>query len=255
MILEYHRPDTVEQALELLARSEPTTLPMGGGSVLNAPTDEDFAVVDLQNLGLDTLNKKGNKLTMGAALTLKKLLDAPDLPEALTQAIRHEATHNLRQVATVAGTLVVSNGRSAFSTVMLALDAKLTFEPGGEEIGLGELLPLRAERLPGSLITQIVIPMNVKLSYEYVARSPADLPVVCAAVAQWSAGRTRVVLGGYGTAPTLVIDGPKADGWQEAVQNAYGQAEDEWASARYRSEVSVILTSRCLENIAILKKV
>ena len=253
MIVEYHRPDTLEQALVLLARPKLTTLPMGGGSVLNAPSDDEIAVVDLQNLGLNTLNLKGNKLNMGAALTLRALLDTPDLPDALSKAIRHEATHNLRQVATIAGTLVVSDGRSAFTSCMLALDAQLILEPGTEELGLGDLLPLRAEKLPGRLITQIVIPMNVKLSYEYVARSPADLPIVCAAVTQWPSGRTRVVLGGFGSAPTLALDGLQADGWQDAVQNAYGQAGDEWASAEYRVEICAVLTTRCLENIATTK--
>ncbi|MBW8009878.1 MAG: hypothetical protein FVQ83_01370 [Chloroflexi bacterium] len=253
MILEYHRPDTLEQALALLARSNPTTLPMGGGSVLNAPSDEEVAVVDLQNLGLNVLKLKGNKLNLGAALTLQGLLDNPDIPDALSKAIRHEATHNLRQVATIAGTLVVSDGRSAFTSCMLALDAQLILEPGAEELGLGDLLHMRTEKLPGRLLTQIVIPMNVKLSYDYVARSSADLPIVCAAVTQWPSGRTRVVLGGYGSAPTLALDGPQADGWQEAVQNAYGQAGDDWASAEYRSEISAVLSARCLENIAIIK--
>jgi probable selenate reductase FAD-binding subunit len=247
MILEYHRPDKVEEALELLKRAEPTTLPLGGGSVLSAPSDDPIAVVDLQGLGLDKINRKGSTLELGATVTLQGLLDEAELSPALYKAMRHEAAYNLRQVATVAGALVSADGRSPFATAMLALDAQLTLLPGEEQVGLGDLLPLRAERLKGRLITQISVPTQVKLAYEYVARSPADLPVVCAAVAQWKSGRTRVALGGYGGAPVVAMDGKGDDGAAMAAKDAYQQAGDEWASAEYRMGAAETLTKRCLE--------
>ncbi|MDH5507213.1 MAG: FAD binding domain-containing protein [Anaerolineae bacterium] len=246
MILEYHRPDTLPQALELLSRPEPRTLPLGGGTVLNAPSDEDFAVVDLQKLGLDTLASKGNTLNIGAALTLQALLNSQDLPDALGRVIRHEAGYNLRQTATVAGTLVAADGRSPFAAAMLALDAQLTLLPEDEITGLGELLPLRAERLPGRLITQVSVPLQTTLAYEYVARSPADLPIVCVAAARWPSGRRRVVLGGYGTAPLVVLDGKGDEDVLPAVESAYMNAADEWASAEYRADAAVTLAGRAL---------
>ena len=51
MILEYHRPQTLEAALALLSRQSPLTVPMGGGSALNRPDPTPVAVVDLQALG------------------------------------------------------------------------------------------------------------------------------------------------------------------------------------------------------------
>ena len=62
---------------------------------------------------------------------------------------------------------------------MLALDAGLRLQPGDEQVGLGDLLPLRDERLAHRLITGVSIPLNARLAYDYVARSPADLPIVC----------------------------------------------------------------------------
>jgi CO/xanthine dehydrogenase FAD-binding subunit len=193
-------------------------------------------------------------------LTLQTLLDfflssvADDyvLQEALIKAIRHEATYNLRQVATVAGTLVSANGRSPFTTAMLALDASIRIvsaskKAEAEEISLGDLLPFRTEMLRGRLITKVTIPSNTHLAYEYVARSPADLPIVCAAVSQWSSGRTRVALGGFGSEPVLAFDGPESGGVEAAAISAYSQAGDEWASANYRKEIAGILALRCLE--------
>jgi len=124
MITEYHRPRTLEEALKLLAR--PATLPLGGGTVLTQSSDRSFAVVDLQALGLDKIRKVGNKLEIGASATLSALLESQHILPALAAALRLETPLNLRNMGTVAGTLVTCEGRSPFATVMLALDAKMT---------------------------------------------------------------------------------------------------------------------------------
>ncbi|MDH5606867.1 MAG: FAD binding domain-containing protein [Anaerolineae bacterium] len=248
MIIEYHRPETIEEALALLSRPAPLTLPLGGGTVLNAPSDDDFAVVDLQKLGLDKITKKGSALHIGAAATLQALLEYKDIPEALGKAIRHEAGYNIRQSGTAAGSLVAADGRSPFAAVMLALDCKLSWMPEDSE-NLGEFLPMRGKRVPGRLITAVSIPTNVDLAYEYVARSPADLPIVCAAAARWSSGRARLVLGGYGDAPLMAVDGNDANDILPAVENAYSTAADQWASAEYRADTAKVLAQRCLDQI------
>jgi putative selenate reductase FAD-binding subunit len=244
MITEYFRPETIEHVIELLAR--PNVRPLGGGTWLNQPHTEAFAVVDLQALGLNKIHKTGNNLEIGATTTLQQLLENDQTPTALKQAIRLESALNIRNMATVAGTLVACDGRSTFATAMLALDAKLTMV--GEQaavVGLGEFLPLR----PRGLITQISIPLNAQLAYEQVARTPADLPIVCAALAQWASGRTRLALGGYGKNPLLALDGTEPGGIESAAQNAFHEAADEWASAEYRIDVAATLAKRCREQV------
>ena len=249
MIVEYHRPETLEHAIELLARTEVDTVPLGGGTVLNQPASNPVAVVDLQALGLNTIENKGNKLELGATVTLQQLLNEPNISSALQQAIRHEATYNIRQVATVAGALVAATGRSPFATAMLALGAELTFLPDENNPDLGSFLPLRFAGDRGKLIIKISVPNNVALAYDYVARAPADLPIVCAAVTQWPSRRTRVALGGFGIAPLLAMDGPEPEGAEAAARDAYHEAGDQWASAEYRSDVASILVKRCLESL------
>ena len=63
-IIEYHRPQTLEDALELLQRIEPVTVPLAGGTNLNSPASASgqssasaLAVVDLQSLGLNTVER------------------------------------------------------------------------------------------------------------------------------------------------------------------------------------------------------
>ncbi len=248
MIQSYFRPATLEEALQLLA--QPGTYPLGGGTILNQQKDADFSVVDLQALGLDKIHKVGEKLEIGATVTLQSLLDYTHTPEALKTALRLEAPLNLRNMGSVAGALVSCDGRSPFAAAMMALDAKCTVvSHQSSVISLGDLLPLREEQLRGKLITKIEIPLNVKLAYEQVARTPADRPIVCAALAQWASGRTRLVIGGWGGSPSLAMDGRDATGLEPAARNAAHDAADEWASAEYRREVAVVLAKRCLEQI------
>ena len=255
MITAYHRPKTLDEALTLL--TQPDTLPLGGGTLLSHPTTASVQVVDLQALGLNSLTKNGNALELGATLTLQALLESEHCPAALKTALKLEAPLNIRNSATVAGTLIACNGRSTFASVLLAMDAKVEIREleirdsknrslvQSQVSNLGDFLPLR----PRGLITSITIPLNIKLAFEYVARTPADKPIVCAALAQWNSGRTRLVLGGYGKSPMLAMDGTEADGAESAARNTYHEATDEWASAEYRVDVASTLAKRCLEAI------
>ena len=246
MITEYHRPKKIAEALELLARKEPLTRPLGGGTVLSAPHSEEYAVVDLQHLGLAKLSTKGKNLSMGAALPLQVLLESPAIPTALAAAIQHEANYSQRQVSTVAGSLVSADGRSPFAIAMLALDAQLSIEPKKEKLGYGELLPLRSEILAGKLITKITLAGQPQLVYEYVARSPADRPIVALALARWPSGRTRLAVGGFGEMPHLAVDGQDDSGLIDALQNVLDGATDNWATSDYRKEAGAAILRRAL---------
>ncbi len=246
MIIQYHRPSTLEEAFKLL--SQPDTYPLGGGTILSKVKDKSFAVVDLQGLGFNQIRKVGNKLEIGATVTLNQLLESPHSPPGLAEALRLETPLNLRNMGTVAGTLVTCDGRSPFATGMLALDAKLVIEgPSASTMGLGDFLPIRSIPLAGSLITRVEIPLTANFAFESVARTPLDRPIVCAALAQWPSGRTRLALGGWGSAPLLALDGNEPGGVESAARNAFAEAGDEWASAEYRREIAAVLAKRCLE--------
>lgn len=245
MITTYHRPKTLDEALKLL--TQPNTLPLGGGTLLSHGTPDPISVVDLQLLKLDSITLKGNDLEIGATCTLQSLLESEHCPAALKTALKLEAPINIRNSATVAGTIVSSDGRSTFATALLACDSRLEVRDSKQSqvSGLSEYLLTR----PKGLITSISIPLNTKFAFEFVSKTPADKPIVCAAMSQWNSGRTRLTLGGYGRNPLLAMDGTESNGIEEAARNAYHEATDEWASAEYRMEMAAILSKRCLENI------
>jgi CO/xanthine dehydrogenase FAD-binding subunit len=249
MIIEYFRPQTLSEALHLLG--EPNTRPLGGGTLLNRRSPDPVRAVDLQALNLARISTSGKNLEIGAMTTLESLLSSDLMPKALNTALRLEAPLNLRNMGTIAGTLVGCNGRSAFATAMLALDTTclLASLGGPSEVSLGDLLPLRKDLLTGKLITTLRFSLTSRMSFNSVSRTPSDLPIVSAALVQWESGRTRLALGGWGHAPCLVLDGKDTAGIAEAARNTASEATDEWASAEYRSEIAGILSSRCLEEL------
>jgi CO/xanthine dehydrogenase FAD-binding subunit len=244
MITTYHRPQTLDEALTLL--TQPNTVPLGGGTLLSRATTDSVSVVDLQRLSLDSLRVNGSEFVIGATCPLQSLLEADECPASLKTALKLEAPLNVRNTASVAGTIVACDGRSPFVTMLLAMDAKVTvISRQSAVISVGEYVLTR----PKGLITEITLPLNVKSSFQFVSKTPADKPIVGAALAQWNSGRTRLTLGGYGKTPLLALDGTEADGIQEAAMNAYHEADDEWASADYRMDVAAVLAKRCLENL------
>jgi CO/xanthine dehydrogenase FAD-binding subunit len=250
MITTYHRPNTLDEALTLL--TQPNTVPLGGGTLLSKGTTDSVSVVDLQLLKLDTLRVNGNELQIGATCTLQSLLESEHISDSLKTALKLEAPLNIRNSATVAGTIVASDGRSPFVTMLLACDTKLDHRPLTADnrppsavFGLSDFLLTK----PKSLITSISIPLNIKTAFEYVSKTPADKPIVCASLAQWNSGRTRLTLGGYGKIPLMAMDGSEDGGIETAARIAYHEAGDEWASAEYRAEMAAVLSKRCLESI------
>jgi CO/xanthine dehydrogenase FAD-binding subunit len=252
MIIEYQRPKTINEALTLLAREQPRSYPLGGGTVLNQGMQDEYAVIDLQALGLASITQKGNVLHIGASATLQSLLEYEGLSEDIYKTIKLEATYNLRQMATVAGTLVSASGRSPFTTALLALDAGLEIHllnSKPKNVKLGDWLPVRGGMKAGELITMCKIPTTIRFAYESVARTPADRPIICVAMCQWSSGRTRLTVGGWGGAPILAMDGPEPQGIDIAAKNATSLAEDEWASSAYRQEIAGVLAMRCMKRL------
>jgi len=249
MIVEYLRPSTIEEALGLISRVEPRTYAMGGGTVLNRPSEERFAVVDLQALGLNQMERSGNILRVGATTTLQALAGNVDIQLALREAVQRETSYHLRLAASVAGTIVAADGRSRLAGCLLAMDATLEVESkaaGKEQVRLGEVMAVSDELLRGKLIVAVNIPLHVRLAFECISRTAGDEPIVYAVVVRWPSGRTRLVLGGTGKAPMMAMDGSEASGVETAARSAYSQAGDEWASAEYRQEMAGLLATRCL---------
>lgn len=248
MTNQYYRPNTIEEALTILSTEGVHAIPMGGGTQISHSQQKNLSVVDLQNLGLNQIAFDGNSITFGGSVILNAITGNSELSSSLREATSKEANFNLRQKATLAGTVVSGDGRSALLTTLLAADAILSWLPETIHQGLGEFLLMREQKWPGKIIESLKIPVKAALKFATVARSPADLPVICVAVATWPSGRVRIALGGFGIVPILAMDAPEPGGIEFAVRDALANSTDQWASAEYRQSAAAVLVKRLFAN-------
>ncbi len=104
MITQYFRPETMDEAIQYLSQKDKTIVPLGGGTVLSKKTiQEDFVVVDLQKIGLNSFQVSGHQFILGAACTLQRLVEWQELQKDLRQAISRETNLHMRNMATMEG--------------------------------------------------------------------------------------------------------------------------------------------------------
>lgn len=231
MITGYYRPNTLDEALKLL--EDQKHIPIGGGTSI-AQIKQDVSVVDLQNLGLNTIQEQKSSIQIGSTTTLETIQNYFDQSIPIKLAIKIEASRNQREQVTIAGLICASGGRSPLLTLLLAMNPTMIWQPGNIEIPLGEYLSQRRSWRKGLLITDLNFDKNIKIAFESIGRSPYDVPTLCIAVARWSPDRVRITAGGFGDLPMLVMDGNLNDDMELAVENALLSASDEWGSAEYR---------------------
>ena len=109
MIEAYHRPSTLEQALDLLDSDHAAVL--AGGTSLIAGDGPD-AVVDLQDLGLDSIALDGDRLAVGAMTRLRDFAASDLVPQPLRQLAMREAPNTIRNAATIGGTVASGDPES-----------------------------------------------------------------------------------------------------------------------------------------------
>jgi carbon-monoxide dehydrogenase medium subunit len=244
--LKYLRPKSIDEARRLLASG----VALGGGTTLAPRRRNLTAVVDLQDLGLSDLQASRGTLTVGASCTLQQLVEAEGMvPPELADVCRQEAAWNLRNMATIAGAALASDGRSPLAAALLAIGARVVLAGGGGSVLLDELLD-RRPLSPGTLVTALLWKTAARLRYEQVARTPADRPIVAALIGRPEAKTVRVVLAGFGHRPIRVRKAERAlaagdvAAAARAASTAYEKAGDHLASAAYRSHVAGVLVRR-----------
>lgn len=250
-LTEYHKPTTIDEAVKLLRRRKIITRPIGGGTALVAEASPDTqAVVDLSQLGLSYIEPTDAGLEIGATTTLQTLVDDAQVQAyaagVLVKAILDTASRNTREAATLAGSIVASDGKSPLLATLFALGAQLHVRTTADHrVALEEFSPQR-----GTLIVSVMLPAlpaDAHAAYEKIARTPADLPIVCVAALK-SAEVTRLALGGVGDQMVLIdADAPTIEEAVELAQASIDPPTDYFASSDYRREMIGVLVKRVLE--------
>lgn len=273
---EYHRPGSVQEAVQLLGDNPDAKLLAGGHSLLPAmklrlaaPT----ALVDLGRVpGLRGITANGD-VTIGAMTTYVELLDSAELRERLP--IVHETAHQVgdaqvRSRGTLGGSLAHSDPAADYTAVMLALGASVNVVGSGGERTITaddlfvDLLTTSLE--PDEIITEITIPAGNGrrgMAYEKHPHPASGYAVVGVAVVLEAgeggiAGSARVAVTGATanamrlTAVEAALSGGalSAEALRAAADHAADGLEitgDHYASAEYRAHLLRVLTRRALE--------
>ena len=128
----YHAPDTLEEALELLARGDDTRVLAGGQSLvplMKFRVEKPAVLVDVNRIpGLDTVAEQGGELRIGALTRQQRLVDdelAAAAQPLLRAAGRHAGYRATRHRGTVGGSLAYAAPWAELTAAVVALDARL----------------------------------------------------------------------------------------------------------------------------------
>lgn len=272
-LVEYHRPRDLQEALRLLCRPRPRTVPLAGGSTLLGSDDGDVeAVVDLQDLGLRYVkaDAEAQAVRLGAMATLADVSGCQAL-QSIYDGIIAEAAHRcagsvLRHQATLGGAVAVADPADELLVALLAGDAQVTMHaPDETHLPLSGFLARREEWLAAhALVTEVSVgrpPEGTGAALQRVARTPADAPIVCAAaVLSADGGRciaARLALGGVAERPARLceveamlvgqaLSAAQIEAAAERVSELVQPPGDFRGSAAYRKAMAGVLSGRVL---------
>lgn len=268
---EYHKPASIPAVMELLRRPSMRTCVLAGGAWLNGEGSLGItAVVDISSLGLNQIERLSSPsvLRIGATCSLESLYQQlrsdPSL-DVLSTTAAATASLNIRNQATIGGSIVTADAASPLITALLACDAELLIEADKQRnVTLGAFLSYRERILTDPvLITHVIVPIpspDTHAAYARVARTPKDYPIVCAvaqcAVKNGVAGNIRIAVGGVAAYPIRLADLEFAlekkhitlnlpAALSSAVRNL-SPSSDWLGSADYRREMASTLTRRVI---------
>ena len=268
----YHRPTTLSEAAQLLHQSD--SIALSGGALLLGTLDLPYAhVIDLQSVselrGIDHI-ETGFRISGG--ITLNEIAALPGLHAVFRRALTRCIPLNIRNGTSLHDSLMLPESAmlAEWWAALAALDAQTHWHTAhGERVSysIAELLAHWEEGggTPG-ILTQIDLVMakgyRHALGAAEVARTPADEPIVNAAVyvrldAEATVDQLFGTLCGASSAPIALVTLPidphqpiadvKIEGLLAALPGQLSPQSDWRASADYRREMAVVCVRRALD--------
>ena len=251
-IREYKQAESLEEAWQLNQKKANRVL--GGMIWLKIENINVGTAIDLSGLGLDTIEETEDSFSIGAMVTLRQLEEHPGLAAythgAVREALRHIVGVQLRNLATVGGSIYSRFGFSDVLTLFLAMDCSVELYKGG-------IVPLQeyAERPYDRdiLVRLIVKKTAAEYLYQSVRNSQTDIPVLTCAAARLADGSYRIAIGArplkavrfdlpVRQAPAAELAQAMADEVKQQIVTGANMR----GSAEYRRHLSGVLTKRAV---------
>jgi CO/xanthine dehydrogenase FAD-binding subunit len=272
----YYRPQTLAEAIERAV--QPGSIALAGGALtLGGVLLPHETVVDLQDLDdLKHITTDEAGLHIGGSVTLQAVVESASVPDGLKQSLTRTLPINIRNGASVAESLMTQEPPCEWLAALVALDAVVEHAGnlhGHDDPSLWEqpvaefvnLLHQHGHTYQG-IIVQIRIPRSSArqiVGTAFVSRTPADSPIVNAAVRVTLAedGTIKaavVVLGGVSDTQitSLKLASLSGKSLGEADLNAAAEfaeknvspVSDSFGSAEYRQKMAGVCVRRALED-------
>ena len=250
-IREYKRAESLEEAWQLNQKRPNRVL--GGMIWLKMENINVGTAIDLSGLGLDTIEETDDGFSIGALGTLRQLELHPGLAAytdgAVRESVRHIVGVQLRNLATVGGSIYSRFGFSDVLTMFLALNASVELYKGGV-VPLAEYAQRPYDR---DILVRVLVP-NARFVYQSVRNSQTDFPVLTCAAAKLADGSIRAAIGARPGKAVLYTAAPEAGETAEKFAARFAaevKADIKTESnlrggAEYRRHLAGVLTKRAV---------
>jgi 2-furoyl-CoA dehydrogenase FAD binding subunit len=249
---DYVQPDTVEEAVALLAEYGDDARILAGGQslvpMLNLRLIDPGTLIDISRIAaLDAIRDLGDAIEIGAAVTQNKLMAWPQLAQKLplvAAVIPFVGHFQTRNKGTVCGSIAHADPSSELPLALAVLGGKVVLRSrrGERVVAAGEFQQdmLTTAREADELITAVRFPAdgNPGVAFREVARRHGDFAIVALAAAAEGNGTVRLGVGGMAGRPAVRrIEGTNAaDAIGEWAEQLEGY-EDLHASAALRRDL------------------
>ena len=248
-IREYKKAESLEEAYALNQKKSNRVI--GGMIWLKMETLNVGTAIDLSGLGLDTIEETDTEFRIGAMASLRALELHEGLAAytngAMRESVRHIVGVQLRNLATVGGSLYSRFGFSDVLTMFLVLDARVELYKGGI-VPLSEYAERPKDR---DILVRIIVPKkNAKFNYQSVRISQTDIPVLTCAAARLQDGSYRFAVGAR-PLKAVLYEEPAAPAQQlaETIQQQVVTGSNMRGSAEYRRHLTGVLVRRAAEEL------
>jgi 2-furoyl-CoA dehydrogenase FAD binding subunit len=251
---DYARPDTVDEALAILAEHGDEARVLAGGqtllAMLNLRVVEPAVLVDITRIPeLDVIREVDGRIEVGAAVTQNRLLAWPALAEKLpllAAALPFVGHFQTRNKGTVCGSVAHADPTSEIPLSLAVLEGEVVLRSrrGTRVLAAKDFQQgmLATARESDELVAAVRFPI-VKggVAFREVARRHGDFAIVGVAALSAGANDIRIGIAGMADRPVVRrIDASGASGITDAVERLAWELEgyeDVHASARMRRDL------------------
>ena len=248
-IREYKRAESLEEAWQLNQKRNNRVI--GGMIWLKMENINVGTAIDLSGLGLDTIEETEEGFAIGAMVTLRQFELHEGLAAytegAVRESVRHIVGVQLRNLATVGGSLYSRFGFSDVLTIFLALNASVELYKGGV-VPLSEYAQRPYDR---DILVRVLVPKeHARFCYQSVRNSQTDIPVLTCAAARLQDGSYRFAVGAR-PLKAVLYEEPAAPAQQlaETIQQQVVTGSNMRGSAEYRRHLTGVLVRRAAEEL------